>query len=75
MKKQTKTQGEVRLEELAIAARWLAKAIDEGLIYSTKDVAALHDRIKELETENALLKEQLPDIPEHGNIRGKEYYK
>ncbi len=69
MKKQTKA------EKAAMLTNLVMYAMDGGTLYTAEDVAKMQDRIKELEAEVALLRDGQPEIPEHENIRGKEYYK
>jgi polyhydroxyalkanoate synthesis regulator phasin len=63
------------LEKSAMMAQMFTHVMEGGMLYTDKDVEEMQSRIKELEEEIALLRDERPKMPEHKNIRGKEYYK
>jgi hypothetical protein len=67
--------GKLTKIERAVMATKILYLLEGRMLYSEEDVAGIKSRIKELEAEVTLLREGQPDIPEHENIRGKEYYK
>jgi polyhydroxyalkanoate synthesis regulator phasin len=53
----------------------IEQILDGKPLYTEEEVNDLRRWIAKLEAEIIHLKEQLPQMPDHKNIRGAEYYK
>ena len=69
-----KTTDERIIEKAVMTTHAIERLVNEGKLYYAKDVEVLKNRIAELEAEVARLEAERP-MPDHENIRGKEYYK
>lgn len=65
---------DLSMDIIVVVRDRMLKMIDDGVILTINTVADMQERIKILEAENEQLRGE-GQIPEHKNIRGKEYYK